>query len=223
VITSPIGPLPATSARRSPNAAADPEAPSRLWITAGLVLIALGILGGAVWAIFLSPFGFSRFSLESQYRSFDAHRPGTYVVYLEGPGASRPSLPPALDVTAAGTGGQRVDVTRVGSPGVVGAADTYDVAGYEGRAVAIIHLRQSGSFLLTVSARPPGQFDTTQYAEVDEDTVAVGRGLGLGWPTTQWCGLVMVGVPAALGAVAIVVGRRRRRRLTGAGSTAALR
>jgi hypothetical protein len=212
VITGPITPLPPTATRPWRSPAAQAEASGRTWVTLGIVLIALGILGGVVWGIFLSPFGFSRFPLEAQQRSFVAHQAGSYVVYLEGPGASQPSLPPALDVSATGAAGQRVDVRPLGRPGQVGAPDAYHVAGFEGRAVAVVTLRRAGPFLLTVTARSPGEYDPTRYAGVGDGTIAVGRSLGRGWPTTQWCGLLMVGLPVLLGVVAIVTGRRRRRR-----------
>jgi len=221
VITGPLTPLPTSASRTWRSDAASAEASGRVWVTFGIVLVALGILAAVAWGIFLSPFGFSRFPLSAQYRSFDAHQAGTYVVYLELTGESQPSLPPALDVEVTGLAGQRATVTMLGRPGVQGAPDAYRVAGHEGRAIALVKLQRGGPFLLTVTAKQLGQFDPSQYLPVTEGTIAVGRGFGRGWPTTQWCGLTLLALPAIAGAAAIVVGRRRRRavaRTGGAGS-----
>ncbi len=161
------------------------------------------------WGIFLSPFGFSRFPLAARYRTFSAHQAGTYVVYLEYPGETHPTLPPALDVEVSPLSGQRVDVRAIGKPGVVGAPDAYHVGHYEGRAVALVTVHHSGAFLLSVTPEAEGQFDPTLLLPVTEGTIAVGRGLGRGWPTTQWCGLLMFFVPAAAGVALLVTGRRR--------------
>jgi hypothetical protein len=218
VITGPLTPPPATARRPWRDQAATAEASGRLLTTLGIVLIAVGILGAVAWGIFLSPYGFSRFPLSAQYRSFDAHQPGTYVVYLEQAGVSHPTLPPALDIEVTGLAGQRVTVTMLGQPGVPSAPDAYRVGSHEGRAVALVKLQHAGTFLLTVTAKPIGQFDPTQYLPVTEGTIAVGRGFGRGWPTTQWCGLALLVLPALAGTAAIVAGRRRR-----AGAVAALR
>ena len=125
-----LGPLvPAPTATdqswRTPEETA--EARRRLRASAGIVAVALGILGIVVWFVFLSPYSFSRFPLADQYRTFNAHQGGSYVVYLEFPGESRPSLPPALDVSASSLSGQRIQVHRVGRLGLVGAPDAYHV------------------------------------------------------------------------------------------------
>ena len=208
MITGPLVPAP-VSRRPWRSEAERNEARHRARVTGGIVLIALGILGAVVWGIFLSPFGFARFPLAARYGTFTAHQSGSYVVYLEYPGESHPTLPPALDFEVAALSGQRIEVRPVGRPGVVGAPDSYHVGNHEGRAVAIVTVHHSGTFLLTVTPKQLGQFDPNEYLPVTAGTIAIGRSFGRGWPTTQWCGLVLFLVPATAGAVLLVTSRRR--------------
>ena len=207
------GPLVPTSMEgdrswRTPEQAA--ESSRRRRTTLGIVLIALGILGGAVWFIFVSPYGFSRFPLSDRYRTFSTHQAGTYVIYLEGPGASRPSLPPALEVEVSALSGEKVDVKPLGTPGRAGAPYAYDVGGHEGRALALVTLHRAGAFLLTVEPKR-GQVDPSQEQVVTDGIVAVGRGWGRGWLTSQWSGLAVVLGLALPGVVLIVVAMRSGR------------
>ncbi len=206
----PLVPAPTTGHQpwRSPEEIA--ESRRRLRVTAGMVFVALGILGVVVWFIFLSPFSFSRFSLTDQYRTFNARQGGSYVVYLEFPGESRASLPPALDVSASGLAGQRIEVHGVGRLGVVGAPDAYHVGRYEGRAIATVTVHGGGAFLLTIDHRPVSTADADQEMPVTEGTIAVGRAWGRGWATGEWFALVVLVVPVAIGTTLIASGRRRR-------------
>ena len=208
MITGPL--VPAPTARRPWRSDDDRrEARHRAKVSGGIVLIALGILGAVVWGIFLSPFGFARFPLSARYGTFTAHQSGSYIVYLEYPGESQPTLPPALDFEVAALSGQHVELRPIGRPGVVGAPDAYHVGNHEGRAVAVVTVDHPGTFLLTVTPKAVGQFDPSRYLSVTAGTIAIGRSFGRGWPTTQWCGLVLFLVPAAAG-VALLVSSRRR-------------
>ena len=161
--------------------------------------LALGILGLVVWLVFLSPYSFSRFPLADQYRTFNAHQGGSYVVYLEFPGESRPSLPPALDVSASSLSGQRIQVRRVGQLGSVGAPDAYHVGRYEGRAIATVTVSGGGAFLLTIDHRPVSTADADQELPVTEGTIAVGRAWGRGWATGLWFAAALFVVPMVIG------------------------
>ena len=176
-----------------------------------MVAVALGILGLVVWYIFLSPFSFSRFPLADQYRTFNAHQSGSYVVYLEFPGESHPSLPPALDVEASALSGQRVEVHQVGRPGVVAAPDAYHVGRYEGRAIATVTVHGSGAFLLTIDHRALSAAEADQELPITQGTIAVGRAWGSGWATSLWFGLVLLVVPVMAGVALIASGRRSGR------------
>jgi hypothetical protein len=188
------------------------EARRRLRATAGIVAVALGILGVVVWIVFLSPYSFSRFPLADQYRTFNAHQGGSYVVYLEFPGESRASLPPALDVSASSLSGQRIQVRRVGQLGEVGAPDAYHVGRYEGRAIATVTVSGGGAFLLTIDHRPVSTADADQELPVTEGTIAVGRAWGRGWATGLWFAAVLFVVPMAIG-IGLLASSRRRRQL----------
>jgi hypothetical protein len=210
VIPGPLAAPPVPTARPWRSEEEKADARRRVRITLGIVLIALGILGVVAWGIFLSPFGFSRFPLAARYSTFTAHQSGEYAVYLEGPGESQPSLPPALDIEVAPTSGERIDLQVLGTPGHVGAPDAYHVGSHEGRAIAVVTVHHSGTFLLSVEAKQDGQFNPDNYAPVTSGTIAVGRGFGRGWPTTQWCGLVLFLVPAGAGVILLTTARRRR-------------
>jgi hypothetical protein len=208
VITGPLVPGP-VSTRTWRSEADRSEARHRVRVTGGIVLIALGILGAVAWGIFLSPFGFARFPLAARYGTFTAHQAGSYIVYLEYPGESHPTLPPALDLEVAALSGQRVELRPIGRPGVVGAPDAYHVGNHEGRAVAEVTVHKPGTFLLTVTPKEAGQYDPSEYLPVTAGTIAIGRGFGRGWPTTQWCGLLLFLVPVGAGVALLLTGRRR--------------
>ncbi len=207
----PLVPTPIAAADqvwRTPEETA--EARRRLRATGGIVAVALGVLGVVVWLVFLSPYSFSRFPLADQYRTFNAHQGGSYVVYLEFPGESRPSLPPALDVSASSLSGQRIQVRRVGQLGSVGAPDAYHVGRYEGRAIATVTVSGGGAFLLTIDHRPVSTADADQELPITQGTIAVGRAWGRGWATGLWFPVVLFVIPMAFGIVLLASSRRRR-------------
>jgi hypothetical protein len=210
VTLGPLVPLPAAAAAPWRTPEQKLESRRRAKATLGLVLVALGIVGVAAWYIFLSPFSFSRFPLSDRFRTFNAHEAGSYVVYLEFPGESRSSLPPALDVSAVALSGQRIDVHLVGRPGVVSAPDAYHVGRYEGRAVATVTVHGGGAFLLTIDPRSVSGTDAARELPVTEGTIAVGRAWGRGWATNLWFGIALLAVPALVGIGLLASSRGRR-------------
>jgi hypothetical protein len=179
-------------------------------VAVGVVLIAASVIAVAVWAIFLSPFGFKRYPLVDQDRTFTIHQAGTYVLYLEGPGESDPSLPPAIDVSAAGLSGQPLDIRTLGAPGVVGAPDAYDVWGWEGRGLAVVRANRAGTFVIHLAPVPADQVDPTKQRVVTSGTIAIGRSASRSW-MAGWAGLVVLsGVPLVSGGILVIVGRRRQ-------------
>ena len=90
----PLVPAPTTGHQpwRSPEEIA--ESRRRLRVTAGMVFVALGILGVVVWFIFLSPFSFSRFAFGGEDRGFQlksAFDAGGFLetmIFVEKAGAS---------------------------------------------------------------------------------------------------------------------------------------
>ncbi len=198
-LSSPIGPPGVSAVRRSP---------ARLLLPAGIALVGTSLVAVVVWGIFLSPFGFKRYPLVEQDRIFTIHEAGTYVLYLEGPGESKPSLPPAIDVNAVTLAGQRVEVRPLGKPGVVAAPAAYDVWRYQGRGLAVLKVDQAGTFVLHVQPVPAADVDPTQQRAVSTGTLAIGRGASRSW-LGGWLGLaVLAGGPALVGIGLMIVGWR---------------
>jgi hypothetical protein len=181
----------------------------RLALT-GVALIAAAIIGLVAWAIFVSPLGFSRYPLSDQDRTFTIHRAGTYVVYFEYPGESRSALPPALDVRVVPLSGQQVDVHPIGTPGVAGAPDAYDLGSHEGRAVAVIVAHRAGTFVVSITPVAASSVDTSQQRIVTEGTIALGREWSRSW-LASWFGFgLVVVVPVLVGLGLLVAAWRQR-------------
>jgi len=176
----------------------------------GIALIASGAIGLAVWGIFLSPLGFTRYPLSDRDRTFTIHRAGTYVVYFEFPGESRTLLPPALDIGVASLSGQKVDVTVISRPGQKGAPGAYRLLGHEGRAVALITSHQPGTFVVSITPTPASEVDTNSQRIVTQGTIALGREWSASW-LASWGGVtLLVVVPIVAGVTVLVVAWRRR-------------
>lgn len=199
-LSSPTGPPGSEGARRS----------GRFLVPIGIALIATSVVAIAVWAIFLSPFGFKRYPLVDQDRTFTIHQAGTYVLYLEGDGESAPALPPAIEVSAAGLTGQHLDIRMLGTPGVVAAPDAYDVWDREGRGLAVVHADRAGTFVVHVQPAPADQVDPRAERVVTDGTIAIGRGSSRSW-LAGWAGLALLsGVPLLAGVGLVIVGWRVR-------------
>ena len=175
----------------------------------GAALIGCGIVGAVVWAVFLSPLGFTRYPIGLRDRTFTVRDAGSYVVYFEYPGESRAQLPPALDISVASLRGASVEVRPIGTPGVVSAPSAYDVGGHEGRAVAIIDAHGSGTFVVSVDPVPSRRVDPSQERIITMGTIALGRAWSRSW-LGSWGGLVLLlGLPVVAGVGAIAAGIRR--------------
>lgn len=177
----------------------------------GLALVACGLLGAVAWGVFVSPLGFTRYPLTERDRTFTIHRAGTYVVYIEYPGASGAALPPALDINVASLAGRPIEVRPLGASGLRSAPGAYRLGPYEGRAVALIVAREAGTFLVTIEPTPASQVDPSQEQVIAEATIALGRGWSRGW-LASWGGVVLVVMaPILAGMILMAMGWRRGR------------
>ncbi|HEY5155474.1 MAG TPA: hypothetical protein VIJ47_12110 [Acidimicrobiales bacterium] len=200
-LSSPVG---------APGLEGQPRSAARLLVPAGIALVAMSLVALVAWGIFLSPLGFKRYPLAGMDRTFTVHEAGTYVVYLEGPGERRPSLPPAIEIGAATLGGQRVEVRPMADPGVIAAPAAYDVLGHEGRGLAVVKVDRSGTFVLHVQPIPEGDVDQSLQRVVTTGTVAIGRGATRTWLGGWWGLMALAGLPAVAGFGLIIVGWRSR-------------
>src|SRR5690606_23911491 len=98
----------------------------------------------------LSPLGYERFPLLALDRAVELDRAGTYVVFEEFDGASRPELPSALQVSVFGTDGRPVPVRQLIAPGARTAPAAYRLITYEGRAIAEFTVPRPGRYLVQV-------------------------------------------------------------------------
>jgi hypothetical protein len=191
-----------------------PRSRSRPFRIAGVTLLALSVVILVAWVIFISPLGFTRYPLNDLDRTFTIHRAGTYVVYFEFPGESRPALPPALRIGVVALSGQQIEVHPIGTPGVVGAASAYDLGRHEGRAVAVIVAHRAGTFVVSITPTPAGAVDTSQQRIVTEGTIALGRDWSGTWLASGFgFGLVVI-VPMVAGLILLVLAWLRRGEFT---------
>ena len=206
------GPLVAdlSSPAGAPGLEGQRRSPARLLVPAGIALVAVSLVALVAWGIFLSPLGFKRYPLAGMDRTFTVHEAGTYVVYLEGPGESRPSLPPAIEIGAATVGGQRVEVRPMTDPGVISAPAAYDVLGHEGRGLAVVKVDRAGTFVLHVQPVPQADVDPSLQRVVTGGTVAIGRAATRSWLGGWWGLVALSGLPAVVGFGLIIVGWRSR-------------
>ncbi|HET8680499.1 MAG TPA: hypothetical protein VFM54_01290 [Micromonosporaceae bacterium] len=181
-----------------------PIRPSRLWYAVAGVLLA-----GAVTCVVLGVL--SLVSLPGEVRQFQRvtvpgqtqvtfTEPGTYVVYLEGPGLSEAPASGTVNVLIQpASNGPPVEVRR--SQG----SSSYSMAGHEGRSVGSFRVDQPGTYWLI--AGPATDSGITH--------VAVGRGLArsMALPFILLpVGLLLLGPAALVVAVVTAVFRYRARR-----------
>lgn len=179
----------------------------------GVALVLIGILGGIVWFGALSPFGFVRIRfVTAAERTIDVARPGTYLVFEEGPGATAADLPPRLSITVLDESGRSVPVETLVAPGERAAPQAYHVPPNEGRAIARFDASRDGSYYVRVA-----QLDLRNAGDPDgyradlPRTIAVGRELSWPWMRSP-LGLLVLGVLPMLVGVALLARERRRRR-----------
>ncbi|MEZ5141255.1 MAG: hypothetical protein R2726_01870 [Acidimicrobiales bacterium] len=187
------------------------------WV--GVLLLVVAVFGAVLWVGAVSPLGFRRFSVFDADRRIDFRQPGTFVVFEEYRGASRPSFPPALDVTVRGDAPVTVD--KLIQPGQSAAPDAYrDAFGHEGRAIARFTITEPGSYRVRVNPKPLGTYDPAEYASRTRGTIALGRDLATTWLATPWGVVALVVVPLITGLVLLVLTRRARRRARRAAASA---
>ena len=131
-------------------------------------------------------------------------------MYFEAPGESTTALPPALEVNVVPLSGQKVDVRPIGTPGVRGAPDAYDLDHHEGRAIAVIDARQAGTFVVSITPTAPDEVDMTQRRVVYTGTIALGRAWSRSWLASDIGFLVVVVVPLLVGLGLMVAAWLRR-------------
>jgi hypothetical protein len=177
----------------------------------GFGLLLAGIVGAIGWLGALSPYGFVRFSLPPMDRSITISRPGAYLIFEEGAGATDRDLPPPLAITVLDSRGQSVPVEPLVDPGTQGAPFAYHVPPNEGRAIGRFTVAHSGRYLLQVAPLDPKSVDLSDYRADLPSKLAVGRQLDVAWLRTPLGLLALAGVPFVAGVVVLVVARRRHR------------
>jgi hypothetical protein len=177
----------------------------------GLALVLTAIVGAIGWVGAFSPYGFVRFSSPSADRTITISRPGDYLVFEEGVGATDPDLPPPLAITVIDERGHSVPVEQLVAPGSSAAPFAYHVPPNEGRAIARFNAPRRGRYLLQVGLLDPDSIVAANYQSDPPSRLAVGRELGMAWLRTPWGLLVLAGVPLAAGVVVLVLARRRGR------------
>lgn len=189
---------------------------------AGVALVVAAVFGAVLWVGALSPLGFQRFSVLDADRRIEFRQPGTFVVFEEYRGASRPTFPPALDITVRDAKGTPVDVERLIPLGESAAPDAYrDPFGHEGRAIARFTITEPGSYRVRVVPKPLGTYDPAEYASRVRGTVALGRDVSTTWLGTPWGAVALVVVPLISGLVLLALTRRARRSARNRGEAAA--
>jgi hypothetical protein len=177
---------------------------------AGILLVAVGVLGSLVWLGAVSPLGFIRFPVIDGDRTLTFRDAGAYVVFEEFPGAAGDRLPSPLDITVIDHTGNDVPVTPLTRPGAPTPVHPYDLPGFEGRAVAELTVPRSGRYLVRVRIREVGRYAPEEYTAVPSADLAVAREAAVHWVAHPAVGVLVGPVPIAAGVVVLVVGRRRR-------------
>ncbi len=176
----------------------------------GFGLLLAGIVGAIGWVGAFSPYGFVRFSLWRADRTIMINRPGDYLVFEEGAGATDSDLPPRLAITVMDDGGASVPVEQLIDPGTRAAPYAYHVPPNEGRGIARFTASRSGRYFLQVEPLAAQGIDPSDYRPDPPASLAVGRELDIAWLRTPLGLLALGGVPFAAGVVVLVIARRRR-------------
>lgn len=179
----------------------------------GLLLVVVSVIGTIVWVGALSPYGFIRFPLRltPADRDLTISRAGTYLIFEEYAGATRPDLPSPLDIAVIDERGRSLAVDPLVEPGQRGAPFGYHLPPNEGRAVARFVAPRAGHYLLQIEEVDPTQVDANDYRGELPSGLAVGREIDVAWLRGP-LGLVLFGlVPLVVGTVILVRVIIRRR------------
>jgi hypothetical protein len=206
-------PLPSRGAARPPT-----RVPAILIV--GVALVLLGTVAMLVWLAAVSPYGFARFALIDADRTITVREGGTYVVFEEFPGATSdaPTLP--VEVSVLDGRGRPLAVTPLLDPTDPAGTPSYQLPWREGRAIAEFRVPSGGTYLVLVTLRPPGTYPSDLYALRPAD-IAIGREISTSWLGSPFVAIVAGALPAAVGAVLVVMGAgrwRQARRVASTGS-----
>jgi hypothetical protein len=194
----------------APHRAAAPRVPQgRGWGIVAAVLFFAAALGAVVWVLALTPVGFSRFRLVDGDRIENYRTTGTFVVFEERNGAGDPLLPPPITVSVTSDQGDVIQVEQLMKPYQRTSPYVYATPWQQGRAIARFTISEPGSYY--VRSLGVGGSSSSGYGPRRGGTLAIGRELATTWIGGPGGVALLAGLPLALGVVAVVVGRRRRR------------
>ncbi len=179
----------------------------------GFALVLIAIVGAIGWVGAFSPYGFVRFSLLRAERTITISRPGDYLIFEEGAGATDPR-PAAAPGDHRGRRAWAVGAGRVTRRARIQRGALRLPRATE-RRPGHRSVQRAASRGVSAAGRSLSTRDSIVAANYQSDlpsSLAVGRELGMAWLRTPWGLLVLAGVPLAAGVVVLVVARRRGRR-----------
>lgn len=203
-----VEPFPVGTGRRPPR---------RLALMSGFAFVGLAGIGALVWVMTLTPFSYHRFDAfqVGTTRGGDLletiGQPGSYLVFEERAGASRPDLPPPVTIGVTSRKGDIVQVEMLVPPATEASPYAYRTPWHEGRAIARFTISEPGEY--HIRAMPVSRSQVSGYrARLARTKLALGQESTTTW-LGGWAGAsVFIAAPLSVGLLLLVVARRRRRR-----------